>query len=51
MSLFIANLAFADPATRNQAKVGGLAASVVAALAGMAFRRNLRQPQAVVAAA
>jgi Na+/H+ antiporter NhaA len=50
MSLFIANLAFADPATRNQAKVGGLAASVVAALAGMAFR-NLRQPQAVVAAA
>ena len=52
MSLFIASLAFADRATLDQAKVGVLAASVVAALAGMAcLRRTLKQPQAAVAAA
>ena len=50
MSLFIASLAFADPATLAQAKIGVLAASVVAALAGLAFlRRALAQPQAAVA--
>jgi NhaA family Na+:H+ antiporter len=35
MSLFIANLAFATPAALDQAKVGVLAASVVAALIGL----------------
>ena len=50
MSLFIANLAFANRATLDQAKIGVLAASVVAALAGLAFlRRALPQPQAAVA--
>jgi NhaA family Na+:H+ antiporter len=52
MSLFIASLAFADRATLDQAKVGVLAASVIAALAGLALLRNaLRQPQPVPAAA
>jgi Na+:H+ antiporter, NhaA family len=52
MSLFIASLAFADPVNLAQAKIGVLAASVVAALAGLAFlRRALEQPQAVVARA
>ena len=37
MSLFIANLAFPDVATLNQAKMGVLCASVIAALAGLAF--------------
>jgi NhaA family Na+:H+ antiporter len=37
MSLFIANLAFTDAATLDQAKIGVLCASVVAALAGLAF--------------
>jgi NhaA family Na+:H+ antiporter len=38
MSLFIANLAFVgQEAVLNQAKVGVLAASVAAALAGLAF--------------
>lgn len=40
MSLFIANLAFAQPAILGQAKIGILAASVVAALAGLAFLRR-----------
>jgi NhaA family Na+:H+ antiporter len=37
MSLFIASLAFPDPAMLNQAKMGVLCASVIAALAGLAF--------------
>jgi Na+:H+ antiporter, NhaA family len=37
MSLFIANLAFADQALLNQAKIGVLSASVIASLAGLAF--------------
>jgi NhaA family Na+:H+ antiporter len=37
MSLFIASLAFPDPAMLNQAKMGVLSASVIAALAGLAF--------------
>jgi NhaA family Na+:H+ antiporter len=37
MSLFIANLAFPDVATLNQAKMGVLCASVIAALVGLAF--------------
>jgi NhaA family Na+:H+ antiporter len=36
MSLFIASLAFADPALLSQAKIGVLAASLVASLAGLA---------------
>ena len=36
MSLFIASLAFADPALLSQAKIGVLAASLIAALAGLA---------------
>jgi Na+:H+ antiporter, NhaA family len=37
MSLFIASLAFPDAATLNQAKIGVLCASVIAALAGLAL--------------
>ena len=37
MSLFIASLAFPDAATLNQAKIGVLCASVIAALLGLAF--------------
>jgi NhaA family Na+:H+ antiporter len=37
MSLFIASLAFPDPAMLAQAKIGVLCASVIAALAGLAF--------------
>jgi NhaA family Na+:H+ antiporter len=37
MSLFIANLAFAEEALLDQAKIGVLSASVVASLAGLAF--------------
>jgi NhaA family Na+:H+ antiporter len=37
MSLFIASLAFPDYETLNQAKIGVLCASVIAALAGLAF--------------
>jgi Na+:H+ antiporter, NhaA family len=37
MSLFIASLAFADPTILAQAKIGVLAASVVAALTGLVF--------------
>jgi NhaA family Na+:H+ antiporter len=37
MSLFIANLAFLEQALLDQAKIGVLAASVVASLAGLAF--------------
>jgi Na+:H+ antiporter, NhaA family len=51
MSLFIASLAFSEPAHLNQAKIGVLAASVVAALAGLVFlRRSLPQPQAAAEA-
>jgi NhaA family Na+:H+ antiporter len=37
MSLFIANLAFGPSPELDQAKIGVLAASVVAALAGLGF--------------
>jgi Na+:H+ antiporter, NhaA family len=37
MSLFIASLAFPDPAMLSQAKMGVLGASLIAALAGLAF--------------
>jgi NhaA family Na+:H+ antiporter len=51
MSLFIAHLAFPDPAWLNQAKIGVLAASAVAALAGLAFlSRALPRRQAAIAA-
>jgi NhaA family Na+:H+ antiporter len=47
MSLFIASLAFPDVATLNQAKMGVLCASVVAALVGLAFlHRALPRAQA-----
>jgi NhaA family Na+:H+ antiporter len=36
MSLFIASLAFAEPALLSQAKIGVLAASLIASLAGLA---------------
>jgi NhaA family Na+:H+ antiporter len=51
MSLFIANLAFADRASLVQAKTGVLVASVVAALAGLAFLRRALRPQPAMAAA
>jgi NhaA family Na+:H+ antiporter len=53
MSLFIASLAFAEPALLAQAKMGVLAASVVASLAGLAFlsRELPRRPPKVAAAA
>ena len=52
MSLFIANLAFAELALLYQAKLGVLTASVVASLAGLAFlSRTLPQRQLRVAAA
>ena len=53
MSLFIASLAFADPALLSQAKIGVLAASLVASLAGLAVlsRALPRQQAAMVAAA
>jgi NhaA family Na+:H+ antiporter len=53
MSLFIANLAFAEQALLDQAKVGVLAASVVAAVAGLAFLSRAlprRQPAGAAAA-
>jgi NhaA family Na+:H+ antiporter len=47
MSLFIASLAFADPALLSQAKIGVLAASLIASLAGLALlSRALPQRQA-----
>jgi Na+:H+ antiporter, NhaA family len=53
MSLFIASLAFADPALLSQAKIGVLAASLVASLAGLAVlsRALPRRQVAIVAAA
>jgi NhaA family Na+:H+ antiporter len=52
MSLFIAHLAFAEPASLNQAKIGVLAASVVASAAGLAFlSRALPHRQGVARAA
>jgi Na+:H+ antiporter, NhaA family len=53
MSLFIASLAFTDPALLRQAKIGVLAASLVASLAGLAVlsRALPRQQAALVAAA
>ena len=52
MSLFIANLAFTDQAMLDQAKIGVLAASVVASLAGLAFlsRTLPRRPPAAAGA-
>ncbi|HEX6111643.1 MAG TPA: Na+/H+ antiporter NhaA [Geminicoccaceae bacterium] len=51
MSLFIANLAFAEPALLAQAKIGVLAASLVASLTGLAFlSRALPQRPARVTA-
>jgi NhaA family Na+:H+ antiporter len=50
MSLFIASLAFADPALLSQAKIGVLAASVIASLAGLAvLNRALPRRQAAMA--
>jgi Na+:H+ antiporter, NhaA family len=53
MSLFIASLAFADPALLSQAKIGVLAASLVASLAGLAVlsRALPRRQVAMIAAA
>ena len=52
MSLFIANLAFAEQVLLDQAKIGVLAASVVASLAGLAFlSRALPRRQPAIAAA
>ena len=53
MSLFIANLAFGPTVQLNQAKIGVLAASVVAALAGLLFlsRTLPRRDRAASAAA
>jgi NhaA family Na+:H+ antiporter len=52
MSLFIANLAFLEQTLLDQAKIGVLAASVVASLAGLAFlSRALPRRQAATAAA
>ncbi len=51
MSLFVANLAFGEPAQLDQAKIGVLAASVVAALAGLAFlQRSLPRGETEVTA-
>ncbi len=50
MSLFIASLAFADPALLSQAKIGVLAGSLVASLAGLAvLNRALPRRQAAMA--
>ncbi|MEO1020138.1 MAG: Na+/H+ antiporter NhaA, partial [Pseudomonadota bacterium] len=44
MALFIANLAFGEGVALDQAKIGILSASVVAAIAGLVFlERNLAQ--------
>jgi Na+:H+ antiporter, NhaA family len=52
MSLFIANLAFAEQVLLDQAKIGVLAASVVASLAGLAFlSRALPRRRTAAAAA
>jgi NhaA family Na+:H+ antiporter len=52
MSLFIASLAFPDPAVLREAKIGVLAASVIAALAGLAFlSRALPRRQRIAEAA
>ena len=52
MSLFIANLAFADQALLDQAKIGVLTASVFASLAGLAFlSRALPRREPAIAAA
>jgi NhaA family Na+:H+ antiporter len=45
MSLFIAGLAFADAATLDAAKLGILAASLVAGLAGWVLLRAVRPPR------
>jgi NhaA family Na+:H+ antiporter len=51
MSLFIAALAFKDPASLIQAKIGVLTASVIAAVAGLALlSRALARRPAVAAA-
>ncbi|MGB3805585.1 MAG: Na+/H+ antiporter NhaA, partial [Erythrobacter sp.] len=47
MSLFIGNLAFADPALVNAVKVGVLAGSIVAAITGFVLlKRALPEPVA-----
>jgi Na+:H+ antiporter, NhaA family len=52
MSLFIANLAFAEQVLLDQAKIGVLAASVVASLAGLVFlSRALPRRRTAAAAA
>jgi NhaA family Na+:H+ antiporter len=52
MSLFIANLAFADPVLLSQAKIGVLAASLLASLAGLAvLSRALPRRQVTMVAA
>jgi NhaA family Na+:H+ antiporter len=45
VSLFITGLAFEDAQLISEAKVGILAASVIAGLAGYAFLRTVRMPQ------
>jgi Na+:H+ antiporter, NhaA family len=52
MSLFIASLAFKDPTTLIQAKIGVLSASVIAAIVGLALlSRALPRQRALAAAA
>ena len=52
MSLFIASLAFKDPTTLIQAKIGVLSASVIAAILGLALlSRALPRQRALAAAA
>ncbi len=48
MSLFIGQLAFADPALQMQVKIGVLAGSLLSAIGGFALlRATRRQPQAI----
>ena len=49
MSLFIGNLAFADPALIDQVKLGVLSGSLVAALAGVAILMGTREKTAQAA--
>ena len=49
MSLFIGNLAFADPALIDQVKLGVLSGSLVAALAGVAILMGAREKTAQAA--
>jgi NhaA family Na+:H+ antiporter len=47
VSIFVTELAFDDPALRDQAKIGILAASVVAGTLGAVLLRRLARPQSV----